>query len=215
MYVFLIICLIILLLLLTDVNAIMFYKDYFSADIKYLFFTFHFVSTQKEDKKTGKLKIGKAKAKEKKVEENPVRRFFKEKGFDGAVTIIKELAEIAVDTAKKLMSHAVVRFFKVRMDIAGEDAAKTALEFSFVSSTVYNALGMISSVMKVEKHDIIIKPDFVGEKSKAEFSAKISVKLIFILIAAVKALIRYIKKISTVDGAKLKKAVQKNERSSG
>ena len=73
-----------------------------------------------------------------------------------------------------------------------EDAATTAVAYGALSGVLYNSLGAVDKVVRVQGIDIDFKPDFDNEVIFIEFESIIRTNIYHILALAVIALVRAI-----------------------
>lgn len=192
------ILLFIFLLLLCPVRVRLDYTDKLSVMIHFLFLKFRISPPDKEKiEKEGKKKASKTATgpKGEKKKKNFLYTLYKEEGFSGALHFLKAIADILKDAAIGILSHLVIRLMDVRLIIAGEDAANTAVLYGGVCSAVFPLLSWICSCAKVRKYHADIHPDFIALKSKAEIALEFSILPLFVLITGAGGLYRYIKNI--------------------
>ena len=139
------------------------YKDQLSLWIKVAFVKVQLIP-QKPKKKKKKPK--KKKVKEKKQEqitekqENALLKFVKEKGISGVINILKQISKLATDTLKDLFKRITVTEFTLNVQVAGEDAADTAIKYGYCCSVIFPAVSAILSVVKYKERNVKIVPDF-------------------------------------------------------
>ena len=163
----------------------------YSGKIQYLFLKFRLPPEEKEEKDTPKKKEKKEPDEKKKG----LRDIIKQKGFSGFLDFIAELTSIAGGTAKRLISHIRLKELKIKALVAGEDAACTAVAYGAVSALVYPIASAFITIGKCKHYDVSVTPDFEGEESSAKLFFHASVRLLFVVIAGLYALLRYVKRI--------------------
>lgn len=86
------------------------------------------------------------------------------------------------------------KFSRIYIDfmIAGEDAYKCALNYGRISGAVYNLLGWISTVCTADFRTVDIFPDFNAKENRWDVSARLSFRLITLIVAGIQFLITYI-----------------------
>lgn len=189
LYVIFGIVLLIGVLLFCPVRLDILFEDTFSMKCKFLFIVFS-VYPQKGKKKKRK------KTQKKDNENNKNNKFrdiIKEKGLSGFLKLIKKLVSIAVSTVKSLFSHLCVDSLDLNIMVAEEDAAATAIKYGQVCSVVYPALNIFLKNTHKQNYSIIIYPSFIEHKSRVILEMKAHIKLIYILMCAVKAFFKFIK----------------------
>ena len=85
---------------------------------------------------------------------------------------------------KKFLRHIFIKKVNLNINVVGQDAAQTAIEYGAVCSAVYPVLSFVQGLGNVSYEKIDVKADFEGKESFISFSAKIKAKIIFILIVA-------------------------------
>jgi hypothetical protein len=182
----------VILLLCIKVVLTMEYDEVFLLEVKWLFLKFRLypqkTKKEKEDKEANKDKHKDEKPKNKKNKTkraNPISEFYENQGFSGVVELIKRTANSINGLQNRFFKAVVIHELKIVARITGEDAAKTAINYGIVCSTVFPALGTICSSMRVKKHHIDISADFTGSEHTASFKAIFSVLPIKILNAGI------------------------------
>ena len=117
----------------------------------------------------------------------------KENGVAAAVEWLKEIAGYLLTAADRLLKAVTVTRLFARVDIAGEDAAQTALTYGKLCGAVYPALGVVESKLKVKKQDVTIAPAFCAEKTQFAFDVRLKISLWRVVVAALLLLVQYIK----------------------
>lgn len=178
--------LIIILLLFLPLRVNLKFLDDFYFDIKILGFK---VYPPKDKKK--KLE----KPQKPKHEETSEKSFFqklKEKrGFKGSIKELFSLFFAVLNPLKRFLRFIKFRNIKVSLSVAGEDAAKTAIDYGIICSIVYPVLSIFDSILNVKYKSIDIRSDFEGKSSSFDFSLSIKTSLIFVLIFGYKIFKEY------------------------
>lgn len=194
---------ILLILLIFPIRMKLTYTDDFSFSVSYLFFTFSIYPSAKEKTESKravkKEKKPSEKSEKKKEEKNTpfssLQKLGAAEGVEGAVDFVKEVSSIVINTTGKLCSHLIVNLIDVRMDVAAQDAAQTAILYGRVCTAVFPVIEALCSVSKVRRYFVEINPDFLANKTKSDMTVIFSVRVMFIISAAFAALFRYIKNI--------------------
>ena len=161
LYIILSILLCLFLLTLFNVYIYAEYKDELSVWIKIAFFKLQLIPQKpKKKKKKHKKKKVKEKKKEPEKQENVLKNFIKEKGLSGIINILKQIATLAAETLKDLFKRVTIVSFKLNIQIAGEDAADTAIKYGYCCSVIFPAVSAILSVVKYKERNIQVVPDF-------------------------------------------------------
>lgn len=161
LYIILSILLCLFLLTLFNVYIYAEYKDELSVWIKIAFFKLRLIPQKpKKKKKKHKKKKVKEKKKEPEKQENVLKNFIKEKGLSGIINILKQIATLATETLKDLFKRVTIVSLKLNIQIAGEDAADTAIKYGYCCSVIFPAVSAILSVVKYKERNIQVVPDF-------------------------------------------------------
>ncbi len=161
LYIILSILLCLFLLTLFNVYIYAEYKDELSVWIKIAFFKLQLIPQKpKKKKKKHKKKKVKEKKKEPEKQENVLKNFIKEKGLSGIINILKQIATLATETLKDLFKRVTIVSLKLNIQIAGEDAADTAIKYGYCCSVIFPAVSAILSVVKYKERNIQVVPDF-------------------------------------------------------
>lgn len=185
---FLAVCVLLLLLPIT-IRLEFETEQGFSGEVRYLFLRFPY-PPKEEPTPAKQNKKEKAPEKEK---NNPFQDIIKEKGFSAFLDFIRELGEIASGAAKKIFAHLTFQKLKLSVVVALEDAAETAIVYGAVCGIVYPAVSALLSVVRYKDYDATVTADFDKEEPVAILSCRATILLLFVVQAAVMALLRYIK----------------------
>ena len=181
LYILLGILLVIFLLLLMPVKLKASYNENFRCSLK-----IGFVKIQLYPQKTKKKKKKSEKTEEKpEHEEKKKESLIKEKGISWLFDLIKKIADLAVGALKDFFRHIIVKKLMLSINIAGKDAADTAVKYGYCCSAVYPAFGIIVGSVKCKNYGVDISPDF-EEKAKSavimELEAKIKILWLLALV---------------------------------
>lgn len=98
--------------------------------------------------------------------------------------------------AGKFFGYLRVDIAKIHINVATEDAAKTALLFAAVSQGVAalaDLLDSITNVKTTKKTDICINPDFTSDKTAADIDISFSILVWQVLATLIKTAFQYFK----------------------
>ncbi|MCI1955321.1 MAG: DUF2953 domain-containing protein [Oscillospiraceae bacterium] len=162
------------------------YREEFHVRVGYLFFHYTVVprSGTKEEPEAPK---------ERPPKKGRFRRLLKAKGLSGFLEILRQGAEIVSKANREILSRLVLDRVRLEISVTGEDAAKTALTYSYVCGAVGSAAGLILGNVKCRRYHISVTPDFQGENSRVEFDAKAHIGLAFVLYGGFRTLFRILK----------------------
>lgn len=181
-----------LLLNLSRVTCFVRFDGSFFLRVGYLFFHYTVFPRPPEKEKKGETE----QATEKEAPAGlgaKLRGLLEKRGLSGFLSVLQETASAASGTAKKLFAHFRVGRFLLTISVGGDDAAQTAVEYGTVCAAVGTAAGAVLSQVKCKKWSITVDPDFSGRDSSVRFEMKAGIRLIFLLIAAVYGLVRFVR----------------------
>ena len=124
-----------------------------------------------------------------------LKEIFHYEGVPGLFAFLKDLAGIAAGTAKKLFAHLTVKKFDLLVVVGGEDAAETAFQYGKLCGAVYPAVSTLLSACKCRRYGVTIVPDFDARETQAVFSARVKIRLIFLLWYGIGALWAFIRRL--------------------
>lgn len=167
---------IILLLVLVMLLPVKIYARYNDDFICTLFVGFVkipiYPSKPKKEKKKPKNSDEKSK-KEKKEPKKKKTNLIKEKGIAWLLELIKKVANLASSVLKDFFGHILIKKLLLSIEIAGSDAADTAVKYGQCCAVVYPAISAITRAVNCPKYGVDIMPDFDEKaKSKVEFELK-------------------------------------------
>lgn len=172
LYILLGILLVIFLLLLIPVKLKASYNENFRCSLK-----IGFVKIQLYPQKPKKKKKKSEKTEEKpEHEEKKKESLIKEKGISWLFDLIKKIADLAVGALKDFFRHIIVKKLMLSINIAGKDAADTAVKYGYCCSAVYPAFGIIVGAVKCKNYGVDISPDF-EEKAKSAVNMELEAKI--------------------------------------
>lgn len=179
------------------------FDDKIRLSVKYLFIKLNILPVGPKKKKSDKPKKEK-KPKEEKIKEdkptkekkpNPIIEMVKANGYDGMMTVIKNLGEILGKYGGKLFKS--VKFYRLDLHISvgTGDSASTAIKYGETCQKVFPVMGFICSNNYVRQYDINVEPDFLANKTEGEFYCDIGINLRKIINASIAMVVRLIIKV--------------------
>ncbi len=100
---------------------------------------------------------------------------------------------------KYLFKKTVIKKLNLYITVAGDDAAKTAIEYGSICAILYPVVAFLETVMTVKKDDIKIECDYKNKTPKIYMFINIKIRVITLLILALKllpALKNFIKEVN-------------------
>lgn len=120
--------------------------------------------------------------------ENPFKKLNREKGFRVALGEITAFVKALILRIKKQLRHIKITRLCLGINVATDDAALTAIYYGAVCSAVYPLLSLLDSLSNIVLKQIDIRADFESTKPDFAFSARVKLRLFFLLAAAIAAL---------------------------
>ena len=120
--------------------------------------------------------------------ENPFKKLNREKGFRVAPGEITAFIKALILRIKKQLRHIRITRLCLGINVVADDAALTAIYYGAVCSAVYPILSLLDSLSNIAFKQIDIRADFENAKPDFAFSARVKLRLFFLLAAAVAAL---------------------------
>jgi len=138
----------------------------------------------------------KSKPKAKKRKTKPDKPKEQKKGILAQLEQFRDVAKIVADALGVLARHVVISRFNMELIVAGDDAAKTAVEYGAANAGMGMLLGLLQNAFRLKRHNIRIMPDFDAQTTRITADVKISMSVCFILAALGKALYQYMATLS-------------------
>ena len=175
--------LILCVLLFSPVTVRLKFDKDFYFKTEFLGICFFRIEPQKKEKnKNSKNTVSDKKTE--KATENEAEKLWdklKEKyGFTGAVKKLFGLFFKILTPLKAFLKRIKIKNLKLKLVVAGEDAAATAIEYGTVCSAVYPIMALLESCVGIKAENIYIRSNF--ESSNCEFSFSFSLKMQVILL---------------------------------
>lgn len=189
-YVLLGIALFIILLLLTKVRVFVCYDDSLRIYAKFLFMKFKIVPAK--EKKPKKRKKKKPAPSAPPSSETAVISK-KEKPL---VKKLWEMKTALVEIFKNFLGKLHFKFLKLRINIACDNAAKTALVYAGVNQGVAYIIEFLRNISNVDvarNSDVLVNSDFISQKSEFEGKIELYIRVAPLFLVGVHALKEYIK----------------------
>ncbi len=195
---------ILILIFTTPIHVRIGYSEQLTLAVKVLFFKIISVPAKKKRKK--KEKKEKPKAKKKKSNKKPQKsekpsKSAAKKTLSQRASSAKELASLILELIsvfiRRFSHHLRVKLHRLKITVASDDPAKTAVEYgAAVQGTAYLLEFLSQSTnLIVPKGSIVrVEPDFTAEKFKAEVDIDLSIALWQLIDTALRMGVRFIKR---------------------
>ena len=193
--------LLIVAILSVKVTLLMSYDSEFKLSVKWLFIKLKILpKKEKEDKpkkeKTKKEKPKKEKDKteeeknEEKAEEKPKKdnilvAFYKNQGLSGVIQLLNDTVSAIGGMFGSIFKHMIFHELKLHITVGTDDSAETAILYGKTCSSVFPAMGLITSTCKVKEFGCRVDPNFIEPEKSAKFNVVLSIRPIFITNAVV------------------------------
>lgn len=193
LYVFLGFILFLLILLCCPVKVFVSFKNSLVVRMKFLFFSFDLFPKKKkkqvivEEEKNEKIQF--------KTHDNKILSIIKEEGFFGFLRILKVVADILFDSARKVLKKIHISSFDLYMLVAKDNAADTAVDFARVYALISYATSVLLRNVDESKYYIEVIPGFNEAECKVDFSSKFYFFPISMLGIALGALFKFVKNV--------------------
>lgn len=152
-----------------------------------------FLSSKNKPKKPGKPASSPAKKLSKPAQlKEELRTAFRQDGVVATAHYLQRLAELAGQSAGKLLQAVTVERLQLRiLVVVQEDAAQTALLYSRLSGVVYPAVAILERFMRIRKRDVRVEPGFLQTRGQVTADVRLRAVPVRVLWAALWFVIRY------------------------
>lgn len=202
-YILLAIALLITFLLSAKVKLFIIYDDSLTVYAKYLFFRYSIVPGKDKSsskRKSKKKRKNNAPKKQSSEVQKPVASG--KKNEKSIISKLFEVKEIIARFINKFFKKLHFKFIKLKIVVACENAAATALAYGAVTQGVSYILEMLNSVSTIEtskNSDISITSDFVSKKSEFQCNIELYARMLPTLIVGFSSFLDYAKHKSNTE----------------
>ena len=190
----LLVLLVLAVLLFLPVTLKASYQTELFAELRYLFFRYQIAPRKEEEAKKKKKTAPKKEKEELSEEKNSIWDIIKEEGLSGFLDILEELARAVGGALKAIFHHATLSELALQIAVCGEDAADCAVNYGYVCTAVYPAVGIItSSIRRYKKLDI--RPDYDGKETRIQCRLRLRAPALFVVCSAGKAVYTAVRQI--------------------
>lgn len=204
LYVFLGLILFLFASLCCPIKVFVSFKNSLIVKVKFLFFSFDLFPEQKkrqtivEDEKNKKINqdiLKKDKKNQIKSQDNKFLSIIKEEGFLGFLRILKAVADILFESARKVLKKIHISSFNLYLLVAKDNAADTAIGYARVYTLISYATSVLLRNIDESKYYIEVIPGFNETECKVDFSAEFYFFPISMLGIALVALFKFVKNV--------------------
>ncbi len=202
------------------------YEGDIALSVKWLFIKINILP--KHEKKPKKKKKEKPKKEEepkqedekikepkKKKGDNMFVRFYKNRGVDGVVQLLKDAVAALGGMFGRIGRAFLFEELYISLKVGGGDSADTAIKYGEICAGAFPAMGLFVNKARVKKYSIEIVPDFIYNKTDARLHAKVSfrpIKLInAVLVLVFELLFKVVFKLLMHSKAPEEENVEKQE----
>lgn len=125
--------------------------------------------------------------------DNKIKELLKQRGLKGFLKILNEIGKIILHAGKMLKSKVKVDSLDVLVNVADEDSAKTAIRYGQACACIFPFANLILKYFKIKNYSVKVYPNFMNDKSRANFSLKFHVNLISLIYIVLWAFAHFIK----------------------
>ncbi|MBO5859681.1 MAG: DUF2953 domain-containing protein [Clostridia bacterium] len=157
----------------------------------------------------------KIKEPKKKKGDNMFVRFYKNRGVDGVVQLLKDAVAALGGMFGRIGRAFLFEELYVSLKVGGADSADTAIKYGEICSGAFPAMGLFVNKARVKKYSIEIVPDFIFNQTEAKLHTKISfrpikfINAVFVLVFEL--LFKVVFKLLRHSGAPKEENVEKQD----
>ena len=96
---------------------------------------------------------------------------------------------------QRLLRHTKIKRVFIRIVVAEQDAAQTAISYGRTCAVVHGALAALRNFLSIQVKSIQIHPDFTAEQGSVRVSGRVEVRVGTILLCGLQYLWSYLKTI--------------------
>ena len=148
---------------------------------------------KKLEKKAQKKELAAKEKEEAKIER---KKSGKKKSYNEIVSIIQMVSDLAVTVIDRFAKHIRIRIARIKLVIASDDAATTAILYGTVSQSInlfFPVLERVKNFPKLKNADISVDCDFGSMEPQIDIKLGFSIRVWQVLHIAISALITFIK----------------------
>lgn len=196
------IILLFVLILSIPVKVTLAFDDKIRLSVKYLFVKLDILPTdpnkpkkEKAPKEPEPPKEPKPEAEPTEKKPNPIIEMVKANGYDGMMTVIKNLGNVLGVYGGKIFKSIIFDRIDLHITVGTGDSAATAIKYGQTCQKVYPIFGFICSNNLVRKYDINVEPDFLANKTEGDFFCEMNICIRKIINSTVAMAVRLVFKV--------------------
>ena len=200
------------------------YSDELRLTLRVLFIRIKILPSKEPKKKRGmserkarKIREAIKKKEQKKAlakkEKSESKKEKEKKSVSETISLVKLLTSVALTVIKTFFGHLKIKMTRIKMVVATEDAATTAVAYGAITQSINILLPALESVenFNLRRADIDVRPDFLSDEMKFDVKISFSIRVWHILHVGFAALIKFIKGKLAQDFAKQNASETTNE----
>ena len=171
---------VILLLLYSSVTLRIYYDDDIRLSVRYLGITFYRYPKKKKKINISDHTYVKTHGQKKKPKTTKNKQAKPQKPGRDIASTVKNLVGILKKIAESTSQKLRVRLAKIHITVSSDDAAKTAITYGIVSSSVACAVGLLeefTALAPANHNDVRVDADFLSGKSTCDIKIIIKLRL--------------------------------------
>lgn len=180
-----------MLILLSSARLCVKYDDDFKLSLRFWFIKINLYPQEKKDKKKKSKKDGNDNKTDSGNEK--LKKSVDKKGYADTFVLIKNSLSELLKSLGTLVSHIRIKPLKLKLIMAGKDAADLAIEYGRLCAVFYPFLAYLCEIMTVNNKNIYIGVDYLKQDYELKLDLTVKIRVIFMLSFAVKALFSLIK----------------------
>ena len=183
------------------------YSDEVSLTVKVLFLKFRILPSKEKkqsrrmsEKKAAKMRDSLRKKQQKKAiakkQKEDSKKDKKKKSISETISDVKLITDIVLAVLKKFFGHLQIRISRIKMIIATEDAATTAIAYGAITQSMNILLPALESVKnfkKLKSSEIDVRTDFLADSPTFDVEISFAIRVWHIFDVAFAALGKFIK----------------------
>lgn len=177
--------LVLLLLLLAPIRLEVAFRQEFSAQVRYLFLCFPLAPSPEplEEPSPSQPPVQEGKPASSPSFLQKLRVLLRREGLSGFLQTLQEVAQQVKTASAHLLKRIKLKRFDLYICLGGkEDAAAAAIQYGQVCAAAYGASGALLQLFPCRKKSVSVDLDYSHQEHQVDFSATISIRVLFLLI---------------------------------
>lgn len=137
-----------------------------------------------------------------------LREAFRRDGVAATAAYLKRLAALAGQTAGRMLRAVTVDRLHLRLVIAAEDPADTALQYGRLCAVVYPSVAVLEKAMRIRRRDVRVEPGFLQIAGQVQADIRLHTVPLRLLWALLIFVIRYTKETNDITSEPTKEVTE-------